>query len=45
MTTAMNQLGQLEPVELRRVWTSEPQGFTPWLARKENLDQLAETWG
>ena len=45
MATSMDQLGRLKPVELREVWISEPQGFTPWLARKENLDQLAETLG
>ena len=31
--------GQLEDVDLRKAWKSEPQDFTPWLA--ENLDRLS----
>lgn len=38
-------LGRLERVELRDVWSSEDQDFTPWLAREENLLVLAETIG
>ncbi len=38
-------LGRLEQVDLRTVWTSEPAGFTPWLARPENLDVLGQTLG
>lgn len=38
-------LGRLEKVDLRQVWTSEPAGFTPWLAREENLALLGETLG
>ena len=38
-------LGRLEPVELRDIWTSESAGFTPWLARPENLSVLGETLG
>lgn len=43
----MNQLnlGRLERVELRDIWQSESANFTPWLARKENLDVLGETLG
>lgn len=41
MTT--EKLGRLEPVDLRLVWESEPGGFTPWLAHKENLTLLGET--
>ena len=35
-------LGKLERVDLREVWQSEPQDFTPWLAGEENLAVLAE---
>lgn len=38
-------LGRLERVELRDVWLTEAQDFTPWLAREENLLVLAETIG
>lgn len=38
-------LGRLERVELRNIWLSEASDFTPWLARKENLDILGETLG
>ena len=38
-------LGRLEWVKLRTVWTSEPAGFTPWLAQAENLEILADTLG
>jgi hypothetical protein len=38
-------LGRLERIELRSIWLSEGSDFTPWLARKENLDVLGETLG
>lgn len=38
-------LGRLERVELRDIWLSEASDFTPWLARKENLDILGATLG
>lgn len=38
-------LGRLERVELRDIWLSEASDFTPWLARKENLDILGGTLG
>ncbi len=38
-------LGRLERVELRNVWETEAQDFTPWLAREENLAILADTLG
>jgi len=41
----VKSLGRLERVELRDIWLSEPADFTPWLARKENLDILSETLG
>lgn len=41
----LKNLGRLERVELRDIWLSEASDFTPWLARKENLDILGETLG
>ena len=38
-------LGHLEPVDLRMAWLSEANGFTPWLARPENLSLLGATIG
>ena len=38
-------LGRLEKVELRDVWKTEAQHFTPWLAREENLTLLGDTIG
>lgn len=38
-------LGRLAPVELRDVWVSEWDGFTPWLARPENISLLGDTIG
>ena len=38
-------LGRLQPVDLRTIWASEPAGFTPWLAKPENLVVLSETLG
>lgn len=40
LTTA-NELARLERVELRTVWTTEAQDFTPWLALPENLAVLS----
>jgi hypothetical protein len=36
-------LGRLQKVDLRNVWTSEVDDFTPWLAQQENLELLGET--
>ncbi len=41
----MSTLGRLERVDLRNIWRTEDQHFTPWLARAENLSVLAETLG
>ena len=38
-------LGRLERVDLRDVWAKEDRDFTPWLARPENLEVLADTLG
>ena len=37
------ELGRLVPIELRKIWETEHQDFTPWLAKEENLDLLGET--
>ncbi len=39
------RLGCLEVVDLREVWISEAQSFTPWLAKQENLTLLGEIIG
>ena len=39
----MSNLGRLERVDLRKIWSTEAKDFTPWLAREENLAILAET--
>jgi hypothetical protein len=36
-------LGRLTTVDVREVWLSESTGFTPWLARDENLELLGDT--
>lgn len=41
----ISELGRLEKVDVRNVWTNEASEFTPWLARQENLDILGETLG
>ncbi len=37
------KLGQLESVDIRKVWQDEAQDFTPWLAKEDNLALLSET--
>jgi hypothetical protein len=39
------QLGRIERVDLRGIWTSEGRDFTPWLAIEENLAVLGEALG
>jgi hypothetical protein len=39
------RLGRLERIELRDIWLSEAMGFTPWLARAENITMLGEALG
>ena len=39
----MSMLGRLQRVDLREIWRTEDQHFTPWLAREENLSVLCET--
>ena len=38
-------LKQLTFVDLSEVWRNEPQYFTPWLAKEENLTRLGKTLG
>ena len=38
-------LGRLQRIDLRTIWTSEPEQFTPWLANSANLEVLGETLG
>ena len=38
-------LGTLARVDLRDIWTTEANDFTPWLARPENLTVLGDTLG
>ena len=38
----IQQLGRLERLDLRNIWTSEAVDFTPWLARPENIAMLSE---
>jgi hypothetical protein len=40
-----SDLGRLAPVDLREIWISEAAGFTPWLAREENIALLGDAIG
>lgn len=42
---SVHQLGRLEKVDLREVWSKEAGDFTPWLALEENLALIGETIG
>ena len=41
----MSELGKLDRVEIREVWTREGGDFTPWLAKQQNIQLLGETIG
>jgi hypothetical protein len=43
MTFAAAKLGELTRVDLREVFPSEAQHFTPWLAEEKNLARLGKT--
>jgi len=45
MTSKNFNLGRLKQVELRRIWLSESEEFTPWLAHEENLKLLGDAIG
>ena len=38
----MSELGELQPVDISKVWTREDEDFTPWLFEQENLNRLAD---
>ena len=38
-------LGRLEQVPLRDIWTTEDRDFTPWLAREANMSKLGDALG
>ena len=38
-------LGKLEKVDLKTIWENEAYNFTPWLARKENLELPGDAIG
>lgn len=39
------KLGKLKSVSLRQIWAKEASCFTPWLAQKENLEELSANIG
>lgn len=41
----MKELGKLHRMDLRNIWLSEPQDFTPWLAQEDNLKILGDALG
>ena len=41
----MTDLGRLEKIDLRDIWKTEDQDFTPWLAREDNIALLADALG
>ena len=43
MTTVV--MGRLEPVEVRKAWSSESEDFTPWLANEQNLKMISDLIG
>ncbi|QDU39201.1 hypothetical protein Mal4_35380 [Maioricimonas rarisocia] len=45
MATIPKNLGRLERVDLRDVWTTEAGDFTPWLAEEQNIALLGDTIG
>ena len=40
-----SNLGRLEQVDLRSIWSTEDRDFTPWLAEENNLHLLGDTIG
>ena len=40
-----SNLGRLEQVDLRSIWSTEDRDFTPWLAEEYNLGLLGNAIG
>lgn len=40
-----HSISRLQRVQIRDVWQSEPQGFTPWLSSEDNLPFLGDSIG
>lgn len=43
--STVTQLGKMTRVPLRKAWEHEASDFTPWLAKPENLSELARALG
>lgn len=41
----LSQISELEAVDLKEVWPNEAGDFTPWLAKRGNLESLGEILG
>lgn len=41
----MTDLGRLEKIDLRDIWKTEAQDFTPWLSEEANMAVLSDTLG
>jgi hypothetical protein len=39
------EIGRLEKLNLRTLWSKESTEFTPWLAKEENIQLLSKTIG
>ncbi|MCW0482733.1 DUF4268 domain-containing protein [Gaoshiqia sediminis] len=39
------KIGKLEKVDIRQLWIGEASDFTPWLAKKENMELLGDEIG
>ncbi|MGD9930915.1 MAG: DUF4268 domain-containing protein [Mangrovibacterium sp.] len=39
------KIGKLEKVDIRQLWNGEASDFTPWLAKKENMELLGDEIG
>jgi len=39
------EIGKLEKVDLRKLWSGEASAFTPWLSKEENIKFLGDAIG